>query len=318
MTSVIRVLVNQLWPKSVAPRLRSVVVQCYRRMQNIPFLLWRTWSRLRYGKVRWVQVYGCRNILIRSDDYRAFRIASCGGTQAEKIAWWRDLVALTPDVVIDVGANYGEFTAAVVDTKVEVVAIEANPLLTECLHVSFRGDDRVKIVAGAAGSTQGETQLYINPNSSGSASIFGDVPTEERRVLKRLGVVSRVPVHCYRLDTLVPQLVGRAPLSFVAKVDVEGHEASVLDGMDELIACANWWRAIVEFSPATLTQANLNPEMVWRQFRGFQGFVLKGKPSPQTFLSLNSLLPLEMPQEDCDVLIGRGHAGVARVGVIPT
>src|SRR5689334_4622982 len=92
----------------------------------IGFFLWRSYSTLRFGNIRWVQ-FDWGRLCVNSRDYRAYWIARSGGTQKETIRTWINLAHLKPDLCIDVGANYGEFTASIIRFGIPTIAVEANP-----------------------------------------------------------------------------------------------------------------------------------------------------------------------------------------------
>src|SRR5687768_14783735 len=97
--------------------------------KSFQFRFWKLRSRLLHGQTRWVTVYGSSRILVNSSDLRAFRIAELGGTQWEKIAVWREIARLKPELCLDVGANYGEFTAVAAEEGMNCIAVEVNPAL---------------------------------------------------------------------------------------------------------------------------------------------------------------------------------------------
>jgi FkbM family methyltransferase len=132
------------------------------------------------------------------------------------------------DVVLDVGANYGlysAFAAAVIDPGL-VVAVEPYPPnigRIERTHELNGASICVKPIALA--DTDGET-AFAPPS-------YGRDITGTTRIRQR-GDESNITVPTARTDTLIAN--GTIPEPTVVKIDVEGAEPLVLDGMGEYLA----------------------------------------------------------------------------------
>jgi FkbM family methyltransferase len=101
-----------------------------------------------------------------------------------------------------------------------VVLIEPNPDCTRVLERLFGRD--VRIITGAASNANAEAVLRIPDAGSGLAAI-------ERNKLSFAGASKTIKVKTFRMDDLKLENV-----TFM-KIDVEGHEASVLEGACELL-----------------------------------------------------------------------------------
>jgi FkbM family methyltransferase len=131
------------------------------------------------------------------------------------------------DLVMDVGANIGEFTGAFRDLGARVVAVEPQPRLSAHLRARFRSDRLVTVVSTAVSDHEGEATLYTTTadalatleatRANGGATGAGaELPWN-----------GRITVPLRTLDTIlaehgVPTLV---------KIDVEGHEPGVVKGL---------------------------------------------------------------------------------------
>ncbi|HTW97668.1 MAG TPA: FkbM family methyltransferase [Acidimicrobiales bacterium] len=142
--------------------------------------------------------------------------------------------ALRPGMAfVDVGANIGLFSvlaAALVGAGGRVLSYECNPELVELLrqNISMNWlDRRVEIAERAAYSRSGIVRFFAPDEMKMLGSIR--LPVEGRTA--RAGSVS-IEVPCERLDD------GLAHYEFVdlVKIDVEGAEADVLDGMEKLLS----------------------------------------------------------------------------------
>lgn len=132
------------------------------------------------------------------------------------------------DCVLDVGANIGAFALPIAQrlrSPGRVIAVEAAKDTADQLrrHVASNGfGDRVQVVEAALSDRAGEARLRISghgPGDAGSRTLEGDSPTTGEPVLLTTGDLLREQLKIARFD--------------VVKIDVEGHERYVLDGLAE-------------------------------------------------------------------------------------
>jgi FkbM family methyltransferase len=165
------------------------------------------------------------------------------------------------DHFVDVGANIGYnalYAAARVGSSGRVTAIEPTPDTLSLLRAHIAGNQlhNVKVVAAAAGRRRETRRLFVRGAVSGVNSLYPDgcygEPTS----------VAAVEVH--PLD----DVVSRAD---VVKIDVEGAEIEVLEGMTGLIA-QHHPIVIAEWHPALQQAAGFEPTALprWLLGRGYQ------------------------------------------------
>lgn len=129
-------------------------------------------------------------------------------------------------IALDVGANKGGYTSALLDIAREVHAFEPNPLLIRWLN-RLRHHRGLTIHPFALGDHDGEAILRVPLGRHGRPSSQGGTLRFTTRV--RDGFIEeKVPVCC--LDSLAIGDVG-----FI-KIDVEGFEEQVVLGARETIA----------------------------------------------------------------------------------
>jgi len=152
--------------------------------------------------------------------------------------------------VVDVGANIGYYTllaAAGVGFKGRVHAVEADPLTFNILGMNVEVNGYGSIVRAhqcAAANQRGELTLHQYRNHPGDNNIFGD-PSEAR-------IVAGVKVPAIPLDEIVLDPVD------VMKIDAEGSEPLIFEGMQRLLQRSPQIRIIMEFAPHMIARA-INP-----------------------------------------------------------
>lgn len=125
----------------------------------------------------------------------------------------------TNGIALDVGANRGIYTRIMLARNRHVVSIEPNPDCARILERVFK--NHVRVIAGAASNTNGEAALRVPAGGDGLGTIESGNHFS--------GAFKTVTVKTFRIDDL-----GLEDVTFM-KVDVEGHEISVLEGAMELL-----------------------------------------------------------------------------------
>lgn len=181
------------------------------------------------------------------------------------------------DVFVDVGAHIGYYTllgARAVGAEGHVYAFEPAPpnlaLLTRNIHANGYGD-RVTVIPKAVRNRVGSVQLFLDPEDSGSNSLFIVSPARK----------DSVNVEATTLD----EFFGQAgwPAIHTMKVDIEGSEKAALEGMRELSVRNPRLRLIIEFSSRNLDAANVTPGELFAALRklGFTSIsVIAKNPVP--------------------------------------
>lgn len=141
---------------------------------------------------------------------------------------------------IDVGANFGYFTvllAALVGDAGFVQAWEPQRKVRECLEISLALNglqSRVEVMPCAASKQMGEAVLWTPSHFWGSTCVRAPEPLSEGE-------------RC-ELRTIDGNWTS-GPLDFV-KIDAEGHEPEVWEGMRHLRKASPGLQALIEFTPS--------------------------------------------------------------------
>lgn len=152
-----------------------------------------------------------------------------------------------PCVFVDVGANIGLFTvtAALLNPRVRVFAFEPNPTSYRLLqeNLQLNGLTNANAAQTAVGERQGRASLDISSPHAGCHSIYS---SGDQRI--------EIPVIC--LDDFFAE---KQVLPSLIKVDVEGYEPRVLEGMKSLPP-EHEFQMILEFNPEHLIRGGQDPE----------------------------------------------------------
>lgn len=161
--------------------------------------------------------------------------------------------SLAPGMVaIDVGAHVGYYSllaARQVGSEGKVYAFEPEPSNFGLLraNVERNGYRNIVLVNSAAANKEGTTTLYLSALDNGRHSTY-------RHGLPGAGSID---VQAMTIDDFLA--TEGWPKVDLVKIDVEGAELDVLEGMRELLQKAGPIKMIVEFNPRLLRNAGVDP-----------------------------------------------------------
>ncbi|MGE0799653.1 MAG: FkbM family methyltransferase [Lautropia sp.] len=133
------------------------------------------------------------------------------------------------DVALDIGANIGTQTVYFCLSRrfARVLAVEPAPCNLELLELNVRQngfDDRVTIVAAAAGDADGEMMLHLDPDNHGGNSL---VNTRSAR--------GATPVPVRRIDDMIAAADIDPERIALIWMDIEGYEPVACRSMEPLL-----------------------------------------------------------------------------------
>lgn len=190
------------------------------------------------------------------------------------------------DVVVDVGAMIGYYTvifARLVGCHGKVFALEPDPenfaILEE--NVGLNEFDHVVLERAAATSHVGTGRLYLNATNRGDHRIFD---SRDDRPSIEIALTS--------LDECVE---GRVDL---VKVDAQGSEGLVLEGMGEIIKRSPHLILLAEFCPYLLLRAGTDPAAFLEDLRhlGFTIFEVDEERTDVRIVDARELLNRVRPE----------------------
>ena len=160
---------------------------------------------------------------------------------------------------LDIGANWGLFSLIAAKKGAKVIAFEPVTRELRLLYTHIEKNDLLKeINVFPIGLTneKKEEAIFLGPErNSGTNSLvesFGN--QSEERIFNRL-------------DNLLPESI--AQKTKLIKIDVEGYEFFVLDGMRKIMPFFTKARFIVEITPGFLLKANTSQKDIYDFFKEF-------------------------------------------------
>lgn len=164
----------------------------------------------------------------------------------------------TGDVFIDIGANIGYYTilaSRLVGASGQVFAIEASPSICASLrhHIALNAASNVTVINAAIYRERAELPLYMHEATNiGATTIMADVA--QRRDTAIEAVVQAMPL----ADAVPVQDIRRARM---IKIDVEGAEWPVLQGIADLLAhMSPETELVIEIDPQALRDQGTSTE----------------------------------------------------------
>ena len=204
--------------------------------------------------------------------------------------WEREISALllsaaTKDLVfVDVGANFGYFTC-LLGGRIgrggagRIYSIEPNPACVSLLRRNVEINWSmcpIEICDCAVGDRSGVVNLFVPANHSANAYL-GDAHNKDW---------TGFPAHEVKVRRL-DEIVASDGVVDLMKIDVEGHEHSVLTGARNVIARSPRLRIVMEWSPDQMIRAGYSPERMLGLLRelGLRASRLESDFSPERLLA---------------------------------
>jgi FkbM family methyltransferase len=168
---------------------------------------------------------------------------------------------------VDIGAHYGFFSllARAKRPDLEIIAVEPTPVTNAILarNAEQFGGGRLAVRQLAVSDKAGHATFNVSMASDNCG--FYEHPAA--------GTLHSIDVETTTVDAL---LAGRTPCPLVIKIDTEGHELAVLNGMATTLERFSDVKLLIEFNPPTLRAAKLQPEALLQHLNrlGFDMYLL--------------------------------------------
>lgn len=180
-------------------------------------------------------------------------LISNGVTQHRLHTFWAMAVkTFNPDLVIDVGVNYGEcIFSTTYPTHTRIIGIEANSQLLEYIERSKEvhpNQSQIALIHAIASNQDNIEQLfYVDEHWSGTSSAAYS-PSHQ--------MIKAIPVKSIMIDSLVD--MDQSSQKILFKIDVEGYEPYVLEGMKKLINTHSLMIGFIEFNSEMIQKTGYN------------------------------------------------------------
>jgi len=170
--------------------------------------------------------------LLRSTGFDIVRYLPDGGVADPRAVWMRKLGI---DLVLDVGANSGQFVGWIRDRDFAGRIISFEPLSRTYAEITRRWgkDPRWTGIRCALGEQEGKATMQVAGNDMMSSSLLGML-SSHTDALPESAIVGQEEVDIRRLDKVLPEHIGRAS-SLYLKVDTQGYELPVILGAGEYL-----------------------------------------------------------------------------------
>jgi FkbM family methyltransferase len=192
------------------------------------------------------------------------------------------------DVVVDLGAYVGYYTLVagkVVGEKGKVYAFEPGPEAFALLQKNVRanGLSNVVLEQKAVSNKAGSIKLFVSEKHSADNTIYKSAHDPGR---------ATVDIEAVSLDDYFRD---RDPRVDFVKIDVQGAEGLILDGMHEVVKKNPNVRMAVEFTPEAMKQAGSDPYAGarWLKESGFRFFDLGLAAGPRALKEVDPIPILE-------------------------
>jgi FkbM family methyltransferase len=187
------------------------------------------------------------------------------------------------DLVIDVGANTGQYASELREYGYEnrIISLEPMREAFEVLQRNSKADDAWQAINAAAGTGSGTLTINLSGNSISSSAL----PMLERhaRVSPQSIYEGKEVVQVDTLDSLLANRIQGAN-GIALKIDTQGFEADVLDGAAELLPKVSiaeielsfvplyegqhlWWDLVAQMKSAGFEVVGLTPGL-WDRSTG--------------------------------------------------
>ncbi|MGB3542067.1 FkbM family methyltransferase [Rubrivirga sp.] len=179
------------------------------------------------------------------------------------------LLRRSPDVLLDVGANQGQFAGEFRRRGFtgRIVSFEPNPTAFARLEDAARSDDKWHVRNEGLGAEASRLPMHIATGHDASSSIL---PPSDRMgdFADFLSFDDRVEVDVRRLDTVFDEIV-RPGERVAMKVDTQGYESAVLEGASGVLDRIDAVTLELSFVPLYEGEPPAETVMAWMRERGF-------------------------------------------------
>jgi FkbM family methyltransferase len=174
-------------------------------------------------------------------------VFSKGAFNAATIEIWRKIIKKRHWThVVDIGANYGEMLLSVdMPATAKIIVVEPSPRIVPYLEYSLSSAGiPARLFQCAVSDHDGESCLLIDREWSGTSRL-GTVPGCPESVSDDIHKLEPITVPTVTLSSILNE-PDSAHMTVLIKIDVEGHEISILRGSISAIQKIGYFCALIE------------------------------------------------------------------------
>ncbi|NMC07739.1 MAG: FkbM family methyltransferase [Candidatus Lokiarchaeota archaeon] len=150
------------------------------------------------------------------------------------IALYKGFGVVAGDLVFDIGAYRGLITDVLLSIGAKVVAVEPNPEMFASLQKKFQGNPDVVLLNMGVGKEECELEFHVNEKVPQSCTFSEEFITDSRYSLRKWEKTVKVPV------TTLDALIDKHGTPKYIKIDVEGYEWNVIQGLTRKVPCLTY------------------------------------------------------------------------------
>jgi FkbM family methyltransferase len=176
------------------------------------------------------------------------------------------LAQLKPDLVLDVGANIGQFALVARDAfpNTPIISFEPLPQAAEVLSKVMNGDRNFQLKNFALGETPSKQMINVTQKND-SSSLLG--LSTKHQDLYGSKVANQIEIEVKKLDdALSTAELGKSTL---LKIDTQGFELAVLKGAQKHFKNIKWIYAELSFQELYYGQPLASEVIVWLADNGY-------------------------------------------------
>jgi FkbM family methyltransferase len=173
----------------------------------------------------------------------------------------------SPDIVLDIGANYGEIViSSVYPHKTRIYVFEPSPIVFPFLERSMKSHKNhgaISLIRKVVSDREENLILTVDRKWSGTSSAIGRINERGKNYKgKGLEKFEEIKVNSIVIDRFIQRHAAGPRANLLFKIDVEGFEGRVLVGMKNSLKNANSFTGIIEFDSDYLARAGTPPSAV--------------------------------------------------------
>jgi FkbM family methyltransferase len=172
--------------------------------------------------------------------------------QRQRKLYLTEIAALgdSSNIVFDIGANEGFLTEIFAGAGYTVIAVEPDDRNFAILQARFEKNPNIKLLKAAVTSKPGQIGFFKSKHEAA----FGTLSEKWKLIRQKAGLEATVFEDEMMIidSTTLDELINKYGQPSFIKVDVEGHEEAVLQGLSHSIPLLSFEAILPEFLPETI------------------------------------------------------------------